>query len=423
MAEPKVLLQELLDAGLIDIGENDEAFKGLVEAAHGLSATFVSNPSLAIAATLVAIDATAPASEPAFQLAKEEVIKRWPTFANRFRDEPRTVLRMVLFTGLRTAATSRPNIGGIVSLTSVTPFEFLDLGREREVFKREFSEMMSEAEEEAARKFALVDAPAVREARPLQSPEVKPPEVTLSSDYVAEIRSAAGAGVNGGNPYWPSSNAPWANEFASRMAVVIQKGLAVTAEEATTASAAAVDSVVVQLNKHFSGMQQALGRTKQWVHRAYAVRLNALWWAEALYSPTTRRTYREFGPEAASFMMAADLHDVAGAPTPSSVAYFLGETVRRMLGPKAQKKVTLENILVGIRRSRDELKPFVRAVAGSGRLPLGDVANLAIQSDAQIEGLIKERTGFAPTAETTPARFAMACFRDLQAGSISSTKP
>lgn len=422
MEGTKELLQSLLDAGLIEVGENTEAFQGIVAAADSLAESFLQAPSLSISSTLVALDKNAPISEPSFKLAKDATTSHWPTFSNRFKDEPRQILRMILFASLDAASKTSATLSSIIWLTSANVFPYLTLGKEGEIFRTRLASMGERAENAAHNRFREVNR-AKGVLPSVKVPEIKAEPVSPPGDYNDKLMRAVGPHPQGGdqNPYWPNqANHNWSSQFAPRMAAAISELVNLGVGTTTAATTAALKTLSVEMRQYLTKVEEATRH----VSTRDSVRVDAIWWSEALYSPSLRRGYRELHSESAALAMAYDLHQVVGVPAPVSVSYFLRETALKALGATGDTPIAVSLILEHLKAHVEGVDALLaESPSTDGRLPLLDVVSLVIRKSQSAEALLHKHTGFDRKLKVTAAEFAGICLRDYQARSLAHSTP
>jgi hypothetical protein len=190
-------------------------------------------------------------------------------------------------------------------------------------------------------------------------------------------------------------------------------------------------------NQQWHASQMALSKTLQtalttqrcWVtealkrtsarQRVEQLRLDALWWAEAMYSTRLRRSYRELPPALAAAVMAIDLIDAVTTPTPASVAYLLGETVAQLPEAGHGERHKLADILDSVREARGVLPKDWREHLGTppteGRLSIRDLVVLTLGDREWSAKAEVARAGLPADAVIALPDLARAVFRQEQA--------
>ena len=89
----------------------------------------------------------------------------------------------------------------------------------------------------------------------------------------------------------------------------------------------AMNHVVTAVTTNLQSLEQRLTTHVESRQSATDVQLDVLWWFQAKYSPSLRRSYRDMPTEVAAVAMAHDLSMFVPAMSPTSVTYVLGEAV------------------------------------------------------------------------------------------------
>ncbi|MBK9367649.1 MAG: hypothetical protein IPN01_15255 [Deltaproteobacteria bacterium] len=185
-----------------------------------------------------------------------------------------------------------------------------------------------------------------------------------------------------------------------------------------------------------TSVTQALTAQQDWVQKAIAsakaqqdaerLRVSALWWSEALYSPRLRRSYRELPPAAAAVVMALDLINLTPRLPPASVGYLLAETVGRLPEAGFDRQRPLAEWLDALRgASGVDLSPIGAALCAppaQGRVSVRDVLTATLRGSVVDATLLKRLPGGADTPMSLP-KLAHALFRQEKALILAGGKP
>lgn len=428
-----LLLSELVAAGWIEkLDGRDERLEKLEQAAETLAADFKKEPRQLIPAILAALAPDVTGDDPAIQKAEQALISHWQTMASVHTDKPIGIYRALLLAGCAGAAEGRN--AAILWLTAVDMLPFSRLGR-AETRVRALIESFADATElqaislvpDSSRKRKSAGLPA------LDLGDMQPFKIKREWLFT-EIGAAAGPqnAQNGNqpykpefNPHWPNAQNPWVFEFANRMKDVIGGLSDAIAKHSFDQQKDIAGKVAEAFKAQSQLLQEAITATQN-TQSSDQVRLDTLWWYEALYSPSMRKSYREVDPLLAMIMMPLDLISITPAVTPASVAYVLSEAVARLPGAEFHTSVPLRDLLTSISRLRgdvpaDSLNDFA-VPSGGGRLSLRDMVRLALgQNDPQTEELL--RGAYIPVdAEMTVPQLARAILRQEQAVRLAETK-
>ena len=190
------------------------------------------------------------------------------------------------------------------------------------------------------------------------------------------------------------------NEFTPRMTAALVKavnlGTARLAESLDTGLSAYPGALANQLTEQLRD------------HDASRMRLDALWWSAAFYSPTLQKGYRDLALPIVAVTSAVDLVALVPALAPASVGYVLGETVFRVARvQKAEGKQPILSYLDAIAAAKPALgDDFPNATTNNMRLPLLDLVGEAtagrkvsaevLRSRAGVEGSLNSRLPNSP---------------------------
>jgi len=153
--------------------------------------------------------------------------------------------------------------------------------------------------------------------------------------------------------------------------------------------------------------------------QAEQIRLNALWWSEALYSSSLRCSYRELTPAIATVAMTIDLLNEVSKPTTASVGYLLAEAVNRLPDTSFDQKLTLKAFFKALAKASDRLSnewlEKLTTPPETGRLSLRDGMVLVLTDKAQDVDAAIKRMGASGKYEMSFPQFAHTLFRQEQA--------
>jgi len=143
------MLQSFLDAGMLNMVEEDEKLKHLQETAQDLAAKPAKIKTDIINYTLVALDPEALPQELVFEKVEAALKKHWQTFRAKFPDVPRQLLRAIIFETLRIRGEKDVATAAIIWWTGASYLPYASLGREREVCRAFLTRMGDLAEKQA----------------------------------------------------------------------------------------------------------------------------------------------------------------------------------------------------------------------------------------------------------------------------------
>jgi len=182
-------------------------------------------------------------------------------------------------------------------------------------------------------------------------------------------------------------------------------------------------------------LRDALTSQQRWVQdaleasegrrKAEQLRLNVLWWYEALYSHSMRCSYRELPPPLAAVVMAVDLLDQVMKPTPASVGYLLAEAIHRLPEAEFGRERALPEMLRALWETRGRLPRGWMERLGppptEGRLSLRDLVLLALRDQEwDLDGAMG-RAGLTGEVALSLPVLARALFRQEQAVQLAGS--
>jgi len=103
-------LNKYLSLGLLDVGDDDSRLEFLRSAAMDLASRFMEEPREALYHALTAFEASPAADDASFAEAGSALETHWSTYRNRFKDNPREVLKAVSFLGLNLATAENKGV-------------------------------------------------------------------------------------------------------------------------------------------------------------------------------------------------------------------------------------------------------------------------------------------------------------------------
>lgn len=421
------LLTELLHAGLIEnLNGDDDRFSKIERAAQTVAQELREQPSQIIRAILAGLDADIPENDSILAQAHKALVAEWKAVRSVHTDMPVNLLRAILLDACNQVA-KEDNNAAILWLTAADTLPLLQLGREETAIRKMLAEWAKCAEEKALAGLTLsaddTEQATIGEIQAIETPEFEAYEVNQDT-LLEKIEAAVGPSnirgetLSDSNPYWSNQQTHWSHQFAPRM-----QQLLVSELDSLGASLFETNQQVqVYLTKLTKTVNNSLSSQQRWVHQtqqAEQIRLNALWWSEALYSSSLQRSYRELDPVIASIVMAIDLLNTIAKPTPASVSYLLAEAVNRLPEASFNQKHTLQELFSLLSEARNSLskewlKPLT-APPETGRLSLRDAVILVLTDKAQDIEEALTRTGASNEFELSFPQFAQALFRQEQA--------
>lgn len=416
------ILQELLNLGLVDIGSDDSRFEKLTLASSALTTRIKAEPNLLIPATLISLDDDVNEQDPMFALVESLLIAEWRTMRNTHVNRPRELLRSVIIDALAASTIGNASAAGIVWNTAASPLRHgqVRLGRGGPVIEKILKAAGETAESAAVSSARLIAATSKSsgEATTTDIVSANLASAIKDSEVLADLARSTGPqdpegnGLENSNAHWPNAGQPWVNEFRPRMAAALSKAVNL-----------GTSRLANSLNEQLSGsIGASINQLSEVLHnyKSIRMRLDVLWWAESLYSPSLRVGYRESSMPVAAVAAVVDLAALVPALAPASVCYVLGETVSRIarvLAPNGdQSDQSIVSYLRGVAETRMEFSDeFRRTLPDDARLPLLDLVGEASTGSDVSSAALRARAGIDGSSLISLAEFAMWLFRDLQA--------
>lgn len=416
-------LSNMLAAGHIDkLDGDDERFAKMEKAASALADDFKKNPETLIRAILVALDPDIPTDDPTILLAEKALLDEWKSMNSVHTNKPIRILRSILLDACHQAADG--NNAAIIWLTAADTLPLMHLGKEEQEIRKILQEIATRTEEIA---IEIPEMPAKqRKIQPKVSSEES--ETTIRkvnrSDLLSKISAAAGptnrqgqANTNS-NPHWSNAAQNWSYEFSDRMSTLLANELDSLATDINELDQKKIESLNETLNSQRLWMQNAI-KSNEATFEAERTRLNALWWSEALYSPSLHCSYRELPPELSSIVMAVDLTDVISLPTPASIGYLLAETINRLPNAGFEQSYSLQDFLNTLRETRNQIPEEwfndLFSTPDEGRFSLRDLFIHTLKANEWDIDNVMKRAGINNDIEMTIPDISHAIFRQEQA--------
>jgi hypothetical protein len=432
------LLTELLAAGLIEnLGGDDERFAKMERAAKAIAGELRVTPSRLIGAILAGLDPDVPADDPAIAHAQQALVNEWKSMNSVHTSPPIKLFRAILLEACAQAAEGKN--AAILWLTATDTLPLVRMGKEEPVVRRMLETLATRTEELA---LAVPSIPAKKQqAMPKveATPAAQAPTPQKVNRQELLLRVAATVGpqyrtpkpaLPNPNPNWVNNNANvWGWDFADRMHVVLADELDGLAAEISKHQGQLSQQVKASQTELVGTLGNALTSQQHWVQdaleasearqKAVRLRLDALWWSEALYSQSLRCSYRELPPALAVVVMAIDLLDQVTMPTPASISYLLSETASRLSGADFSRGQVLPELLGALRKSRERLPRNwmdpLRPSPAEGRLSLRDLVILTLgDRELDLDKSVK-RAGLSGEISMSLPELARALFRQEQA--------
>lgn len=438
------LLRALNKVALIEkLDGDDERFTKIEEAATNLAEVFRENPSNLIRAVLAGLDPEIPLDDPAIIQAEEALVNVWASMRSVHIDQPLFIYRSILLDACDQVAEGKS--AAILWYTAADALPLVRLGKEEKAVRAILASWALKAEQFALIAPELIDgkrAPGVKKLN-LEALESVEALKVNRANLKARVEAASGPSNRDGqviesdksNRQWPNSGAPWSYDFSDYMTSTLsiqfnsvykniadaQNGLRTAINSHNESNAKTISEV---LSSQRSWLQGTVNQAEQ-SRRSEHLRLNTLWWCEALYSPSLQCSYRELDPALAVALMPIDLLDATQTPVPASVAYTLSEAVNKLPEMSFGQKYDIVKLLAKLGAKRDMVSDdWVGKIfqpPKSGRFSLRDlVISVLLGDDINLNDLIS-RTGLDQGFEISLPDLAKAILRQEQAVLLAET--
>lgn len=397
------LLPELLKAGLIEkLDGDDQRYEKMAKAAESLAVVFREKPALLIRAVLAGLDPDIPITDPLIQQARAALQAQWMTFTTAYPDEPVNLFRALLLEACHQSGEGRN--AAILWGTAADTVTMLRLGKVEAVVVPWLNEVAF-----ALEKSLLVQSVSEAEqtGTELDMEESQFVLAQVDHDSFASRISSCLSNTSYGHKVD-------ANSLATHIAEELD-GLANDVSENQA-------KLALHLSAHIEYQRQRIANliTAHESHRrTEQLRLDALWWSQALYSPRLNQSYRDLPPAIASVLMATDLLDLASLPTPASLGHLLAETVNHLAEAGYTTKRPLSEWLTELRGLRAKLplgwgNKLIPPPA-AGRISLRDVLVLTLGDKEWNVADCLNRAGIKEDYSINLPALAHALFRQEQA--------
>lgn len=319
---PSDILQQFLDKGLLDVGDDNEKFSHVEKAAEELAKSLKKNRRALLRSTSLLFSEQLPEADPVVALCEAAVKKQWPPYRSRFQNNPSELFRATLLQAVaHVTKDSDPTFAGIVFYSGSSLLPYQGSGPSEPLFRHFYEQLGQRIEAQAEGAWTTAgdsDVKPVFEKSPVSVPSAN------SSELAELLKDAAGpAGGDNPNPQWPSSNsAQWLTHYGTYTAEAINWALEVVLEDLT-------GKLIGQFRSDIEKVAQSKAQGSGEDHR-----VDLLYWKETLYSPSQKTSYRDMLPDAATYWMAYDLHCRVPNIHPHSLEFFLRETLRQALKPE-----------------------------------------------------------------------------------------
>ena len=424
------ILLRFLGKNLIDVGGDDTKLARLKQTADDLSNILKKTPAKATSFALVAFDPDVPGTDPVIAEAEGALRKRWETYVNTFAETPVTVIRAMLLDALTRTALENDAVAVAFVASARNTLPFMKVGEERGIWSDVVGQAERKIEERAETEWATPASITLPQIKIDPPPPVEMRISTLAADknrLSKGFQAAAGPEAHDpqqgtfpteGNQHWPGENEYWAFEFGQRAASAVEDAITRAVKGASIEGGdprGMIENLLATISGHLSATMQAVSSATVGLQR----RTNLLWWKEALFSPSTRTSYRDMSSSVAATLMAFDMHRQVPTLSPASVAAFLREAVVALPSIDSTRKTSIRT-LVQETGDADDLAYLRMEVGNSVAAPAGRSPLLALIAHPDVLARIDDRkfrdlVGIEPDTALTLPDWSVWMFREFQA--------
>lgn len=424
------LLSEFLAVGLLGQIDDDVVLDKIDRAVKALAQSLNTQPNALMRSMLAGLDPDISATDPSIEKAKQALLAEWRTMLSAYPDEPIGLYRAALLEACNQCAEGMSAV--VLWLVAADSLGFYRLGKEEKVVRAFLQELGQKAEETAIQFVPNTVGSSKEDAEASANFEFEHGQTEAIQREVLKMKVAAALGpdfrgnpLENANPQWQiiphysKSNPEWNYRVAEELSKLLADQLDHLAKKMQQGQEEFSEHMQFFLQTQRQATQTAI--TDYESHRrTEQVRLDALWWSEALYSPALGQSYRELKPEVAALVMAQDLLQVVSLPTPASVAHLLAETVQRLPNAEYEIKKPIGEWLELLRQCADKPTLDFAPVPKDGRLSLRDVFAWAVSDQTWDTGEALQRAGIEAAHEISLPALARALFRQEQACRLAS---
>lgn len=428
------LLKNLNKVGLIEkLDGDDERFAKIESAANKVAEKLKEAPPNIIRAVLAGLDPGIPYDDPAITIAADALFEVWTSVRSIHTDPPIFLYRSILLDACNQVAEGLHAV--VLSYTATDTLFLVRLGREEAVIRGMLAEWAKNSEVVSLivpQNTKSKRAPSTKKIEPLVFEKVKAFRVN-HDELLKKIAAASGPNYRNTpgenpNPHWSNQPQSWSWEFADRMTTLLIDQL----DSAKAEIANKQNELITQIEQHethqLESVKAFLSDQRSWFQeiakqseeqrKTDHLRLNTLWWCEALYSSSLTCSYRDLPPALAGVVMPFDLLNEVQIPTPASVTYALSEAVAKLPEAEFVKQHTLLSLLKTIQDKCSELpEGWAQSLSSppkEGRLSIRDMVVCILQGEKDIKKLLDQANLESDFLISLP-RLAQAIYRQEQA--------
>ncbi len=410
------LLQQILQAGLLDIGDSDERLENIEKSIADLETKLKKEQKFLPAYTLVALDPNINADEPVLADVEAIIATHWKALRAKFSETPIPIIRSVILHALYNTGIQDAKIARIIYLTATNFYRYAKLGREKEVVEKIISDLGELAEKNANEEWSLESNESDLKIGTLKISGITLNSITIDSEGLkTNLKRAAGRTPQNQDPYqYPDQ---WSTHFANNASDGIVNIFNTAFEQLVQSFS--TNNIENQVNKFFGDFKKSLDQVlKTSFNSIQAVerRSKLLWWKETLYSSSLKESYRSADEVIQPIIMANDLYQQLPPVVPVSVDFLLRDTLL-LLNSKAGSKIKFSELLKEM--STDANKAILKEYFDdfdviSERMPITNFIALLVHEKVE-PSLFKQYTGIEDKEQVSLTDISVFILHDLMA--------
>lgn len=382
------MLQNYLNLNLLTITD-DGHYEKLKKAADTLSKKISKDKNKIVSYTLIVIDPEVSASNEYIIETKEIISKGWNTFVSNTKDTPLTYIRAVILESLKQIS-QNIEVANLIWLAGKNVIcQYKIIGEEKNILSDFFNELGTRIDKETINSWRLVkDIPKEK-----ISEEVKPlSPITIDKSLIEDsLTKATPDGIQ---------------SALSKLIKDLNNNIIGSQKAFQTQIVSLTNSLQINLINHY---------------RSLHLRSELLWWKEAAYSDSLKKSYSDISPNILPIFLAIDYNKFIPSLYPRSADYFLKETYKEIAKGK-DKKIKVVDFLKEIEQFSGELKEYIPEIKDeTSRISFIDFICGIIWNKYKIEQF-DNYLGFSSEIEMTISGITFWLFQDFQVVKILNTK-
>jgi hypothetical protein len=419
------ILRLFLESNLFNIEIDDPTFDKLNKAVDSLLNKELKKKTEVLRFALVAIDSNISYDDPVLMIIKEHVTKKSQTILSKSKDSPTTLLRAIALEALWKLSQKDLTCARIVWLVGSSFVSHYSFGREESLIVDKFLNEIGEHVETAAKKEWTISQPKLIQPKltPSDTSPVKISSFTDPTD-IGEILNAVP--ITAGNY---QNHHSYFNQWKILYGPAIGKEISDSFNRLSKAQSKNVQTAfskfTEELAESTSSAQEYLiniGEQMSATNQAISNRSQLLWWKEAMYSISQKKSYRDVESILLPIIMAFDLYEQITTIYPVSIDYFLMETISKI--SQEDQKMSFEALIESINKSESKealANLFFKKETIDGRIGLLEFIRNVLFDGMEISEL-KNRVGLDPKKELSVLEFSVWMFHELQANRLATSK-